>query len=577
MPEKVTLPILTGGKFIGQALTHISEIADNKVSALERKTAEAISKKADMEAVASRFVTQDRAAGVFNLRQFSGDTASAKIATAYRELGELQGESVLQVSDDIVLDAPLELDIKNVSIDFQGRKLNASRIKDAPAITLTNTTGKVLPMNRRAFRNLQLIGPGAGSAGSIGMRFYTRDATGTDNARGALFENVELEGFETGLSFGKNAYLLRFINGHAYKCGTCVRVEDKSTLGDENKNYGENLAFFGWSFGNSKLGVYLGDNDLTDVNMYGCSFDFLQGGGQRMAVVKSGQLNLTDAHIEFNGELTAGPIISVGPLAAAEVRIKGSRIQHNNVPPANVDYWFESLNPYGSGGLTITDSTLHFVKSNSGYLCDGPGSFHTRNITFPSGTDGSFYAAETVLTSKAQSLLRDPEFSLPEHIDFKVQESSATSATSSPAVSVSNRAGKMVITKHTTGSGSIALTVPVEPGRWYSQGFTLESYQTTAPTGPGKLRLNDQFISENGQGAFGQVIPGRVVSRGEASWDVTALPGVPKRFGAGYQGSGKKPLPRKAPYWATHYRVIIPVTDLAPGEYVFSEFVVTGL
>lgn len=529
------------------------------------------------EALASRFIVSERGAGVFNLRQFTGDTVSARFENAVSELSAQHGEATLQVSEDLVLNAPLELDLKNVSIDFQGKKLNAGRIKNDAAIKITNTTGRVLPMNRRAYRNLQLIGPGRTHAGSIGIRFYTKDATGTDNARGALFENLEIDGFETGLSFGKNSYLIRFVNGHIYRCGACVRVEDKHFLGDENQNYGENIAFFGYSFGNSDLGVYLGDNDLTDVNMYACSFDFLQGGGQRMAVVKSGQLNCTDAHIEFNGALTAGPIVEVGPHAAGEVRIKGSRIQHNNVPPANVDYYFRSLNPYGSGGITITDSTLHFIQANSGYLCDGPGSFYTSNITFPSGVDGSWYGMGTVMTTRAQSLMLDPGFTLAEQADVQVMDREATTAASSPSVSVANRAGRLVITKHTTGAGSVAVTVPVERHRWYAQAFKMESFSTVDGQAPGRLRLYDRFIASKASDALGRPLVLREQRRGESAWDVTSLSGVRKAFGGVFQGAGRQPVSRKAPPWATHYQVVIPVTNLAPGEYVFEELDVTAL
>lgn len=47
MSDKVSLPILAGGKFTGRALTHINELTDSKVSALEAKAFEAIDRKAD--------------------------------------------------------------------------------------------------------------------------------------------------------------------------------------------------------------------------------------------------------------------------------------------------------------------------------------------------------------------------------------------------------------------------------------------------------------------------------------------------------------------------------------------------
>ncbi|MFW0120273.1 hypothetical protein ACN08Y_10205 [Rothia sp. P5764] len=47
MSSKVSLPILSEGKFTGRALAHINELADGKVGELETKTFEAIGQKAD--------------------------------------------------------------------------------------------------------------------------------------------------------------------------------------------------------------------------------------------------------------------------------------------------------------------------------------------------------------------------------------------------------------------------------------------------------------------------------------------------------------------------------------------------
>ncbi|MFW0112103.1 polysaccharide deacetylase family protein [Rothia sp. CCM 9416] len=47
MSSKVSLPILSGGKFTGRALAHINELADGKVGELEAKAFEAIGQKAD--------------------------------------------------------------------------------------------------------------------------------------------------------------------------------------------------------------------------------------------------------------------------------------------------------------------------------------------------------------------------------------------------------------------------------------------------------------------------------------------------------------------------------------------------
>lgn len=549
MANDLQVPVLADGLFTGKPLDHI--------------------RAASVEFAAAGLTTH-------SLRSFDGATAAQRLDSALQQLTNAGAESRLVITEDILLDETLILDLKAVSIDFAGHKV-ISRVKNGPALLVGNSTGRVTPMNQRVITGLHLVGPGSTSAGSVGIRFMTDDPTGTNNSRGAAFYNLIIEEFETGLSFGKNAYLLKFINGHIFKCNTCVRVEDlHHDPALENTNYGENIGFYHFGFGNSKLGFYLGDNALTDVNCTSCSFDFLQGGGQRMAVVKSGQLNCSDAHIEFNGALTAGPAISVGPNSAAEVRINGGRIQHNNVPPAGVDYWFESLNPHRSGGITLANVTMHFIEASSGVLCSGPGPFKTHNLSYPSGVDGSGFAAMTVLTSRANNLLADPTFSRAQNIDVQVLDADATSLTESSSHSIKNVNGKMVLTKKTTGPGSFMISVPAVPGKFYAAGFKLSSVTPSEGAAPGRFRLQERFAAvAPGADALGREKVTRTESRPEASWDAASLPGVWKAFGPIYAG-GKQVLSRSAPYWATRYQVVIPVSNLAPGVYEFEEILMTG-
>ncbi len=504
-----------------------------------------------------------------------GPTAEERLRAALATQAGTWGGFSIILDEPVTLTRPLVLDIAHLRIDFRGHPIT-SKVKQGPSIEVTNTLPRLEPMNTRRAEGLHLIGPGT-APGSVGVRFHTPDPTGTKNVRDLAFTGLVVEEFDTLLSFGKNSYLLSFHNSHFFKGNTLARVED---LGHdpalENTNYGENYRFFSCCFGNAKLCFYLGDNSLTDVNCFGCSFDLLQGGGQRVAEVRAGQLNLFGAHIELNGALE-GPVISVGPGSAAEVRVFGGRIQHNNTPAATVEHLFESLNPHRSGGITLNGVTMHYTEATSGVLCTGPGPFRTSDLTYPSGSEGSGYAAMTTLTSWACNLLDDPGFTSPTNLDAQVLDPGATSRTSSPAMTITNEQGRLVLTRHGSGPGSFMISVPVEAGRHYAVGFRLAEVRLDDPASAvGKFRLRERFAAVlPGADPLGREQVTRTESRAEAAWDVGALVGEWKAFGPTYAGG--RPVPsRAAPAWADRYQVVIPVTNLPAGKYVFDKLLITG-
>ena len=525
-------------------------------------------------ALDNNFVSLIRGNHIYNLKSFPGNNDSDRFNAATTALSSLDVEVVLNISETLNLDKTIYPNLGKISYDFNGNTVNSSIADDVTIIFVTDND-EVEAMNRRFFKNLVLKGPGKTSAGSVGMRFYS-DSPGNQNIRGVNIENAEILFFDVAMSFGRNSYLLTFNNGHTYQCGTCIRIEDKNFpngTGD-NRNYGENYRFFGWGFGSSNLGIYMGTNDLTDINMFGCSFDFLQGDGQKLCTVYSGQLHLFGAHIEFNGALP-GPVIEVGPTYSAIVNIDGGRIQHNNVPAANVDYYFKSTNTYWGGGIFLTNVHMHYIFTTSGFLCDGPGQFVTNNLSFPSGREGSGFAMGHVLTSMKNNLLHDSGFTMPTNIDAVVTVgTSFTSTVESAQVKVINQNGKMVLQKKTVGEPcAIEFYVPIVAGKYYGNAFTL--FSSSAAT-PATIKQNEIFAAVRTIDTRGVHSTLRTLSRGETKWNVLDIIGQRRVFGPAYEGPGLKGWNRQAPHWATHYIVRFGLTELGVGEYAFSEMVMTG-
>lgn len=529
-------------------------------------------------AMDDEFISEARGHHIWNLKQFKGTNDAERLNRATAFLAALTQDSVLNISEPLNLTETFFPNIAKVSYDFNGNTITCEGLKCDIAVKFVNTAPGLEALNRRFFKNFRLIGPGKGVIGSIGMRFHTDDATQNQNIRGLVIENAEIMKFDVGMSFGRNSYLITFMNGHSYESGTLVRIEDKNWPNGtgNNRNYGENYRFFGWGFGSSQLGVYMGTNDLTDINMFGCSFDFLQGGGQKLCEVYSGQLHLVGTHIEFNGALT-GPIITCGPTYSALVSVDGGRIQHNNVPAANVNHYFESTNVYWGGGIRLNNVQMHYLFTNSGFLCTGPGQFSTSNLSFPSGTEGSGFAMGNVLTSLTNNELHDGSFAEVNNIDAIVTIGTGfVSPTESAQVKVINRNGKMVFQKKDTGTPcQIVFTIPVTHGKYYASGLNL-SKVSGEPMDMGSMRQNERFAAIRHIDTRGVYTTLRTKSRGDTEWTVKSLTESPKIFGPAYEGPGKKGWNRQAPSWATHYQVTVTLNTMAIGEYEFDMFVMTG-
>lgn len=499
-----------------------------------------------------------------NLDEFSGANDSAKLANAIATLRP-HGDVVLQVTRDLVITEPMKIDLDFMSVDFNGHTVT-SQVFNGPAIEFVNGNAVITALNRRFVKNLELVGPTKAYPESIGFMYRSTDVAKVKTVRGLALENVEISYFARGEVYGGNSFLVTHINGHTYQCGTNMHILDKEDATyPGNVNYGENYRYLAWGFGSSDLGIYQGNNTLTDTNFIACSFDFLK----KLAHVVYGQVNFSACHFEFEGELPA-PVIYVGSDTSAKVVINTGRIQYN-AGGARPETWFESHNEYWGGGLVMTDVHLHAIFSASKILCGGKGTFRTRGMTTPSGTNGSGFASSDLISSASMNLLIDPTFSIAANVDAIIfTGANVTAPNVSNDIEITNVGNRMIFNKKTAGQPcEVIFAFRVEHGKTYAHCFTLDSYNSGANP-PGSLRSQEQFAAIKYSDINGKPTILRTFSRGEVQWDISTLPGVRKAFGAG-------PWNREAPTWATHYLVRFPLTNIAIGTYSFKELIATAL
>lgn len=501
----------------------------------------------------------------------SGETDDDRYASALALFRTFPRAGTLKVSRNTTITRTMTIDTGRMSVDFQGNDVNAAAVGGNVAILLTNTFSDTATKNSQTIKNAFLIGPGQTVANSIGVRHFS--AAGGGHSRDYSVEGFDIRGFENGMSYGKNSYLIRHRRVQFRSNKRHCRIESSS---EENTNYGEQYSFIECVFGSgSDTQAFWMDRADADVNVFASSFDFLQS----LALITNGQLSLYGCHVELR-DVIPGPIVDVGPSPYAQFMMDGGKIMHSGGLTAsnNPTHYFRSRGTSWGGGITLNKVFLQMIYGTSGFLCDGPGAFRTSDIVLQSGTDGSGYGQGTILTSQAKNLLRDPGFTLTPQIDAYIRSSAGaiTSKTSSADVDISNVNGRLRLRKKTTAAASVEIRIPIQHGKFYGNGFTLATYVLDTPGSAGDnatLQYGDLWFASRTSDSNGVPVTDRIQSRPSASWAVSTLPNNPKLFSA----IGADMIPRLAPLWADSILLRFTISNLQPGIYDFAEVIVTEL
>ena len=492
--------------------------------------------------------------GVHNILEFGDPSVSdeTRFRMAVDYFVNARQEVTLTISRGFIITDTLVVDTSYISLDFTTGNIDATGLGGKPAFQFKSSSTSGYAYNRSSVRGLRLVGPGASTAGSVGLLF---DTTG-GSIRGVGFYGLEVAGFATGLSFENNAYLLSFYNFHISRCGTGISMPAGKS------NYGENIKFLGGGVGTCDLAIY-NANPNGNLHLVAVSIDLCL----QAAFAEYGGIFLAQPHIEFHetGASSANPQFVTGANQSAKITINGGILLYTVTPTA--PFIFETRHAGWGGGIFVSQLTMYNTATSSGYLCGGTEKAHfTDLIQYDGNSTGASNGA--IMPYRSANLLVNGDFSLPAVVDQFVNASDATSRTSGPLMTLAIADEKLVVTRTGTKSVMMAIDVPVTHGLTYASLFTIDSSTST-----GTLAIIESWIAVSSLDSRNMPVVSRSEARGPTNVAMSTI-----RASLPYtRRNGPMPWSRVAPAWATHYRLRLNFTSVSAGQTTFSEFVVTAL
>lgn len=520
-------------------------------------TAVAVATPAQRAAAADAdVVTKQQVHGVRNILEFgdSGMTDEARLRLALSSFVSAREEVRLTVSRRMVITDTITVDTSYISLDFTQGTVDARTIKNKPAFVFTGSSNAGYPNTRATVTGLRILGPGAGSTSSPGIVFEGGSAT---DVRGVGIFGLELSGFAIGIEFRSNAFLLSFFNCHVYRCN--VGISMPAGL----RNYGENIKFIGGGIGTCDLAVQ-NANPNGNFHLISTSIDFCR----RAVEALSGGVFIDAPHIEFNetGARSADAHFVTGADSSAKIIMTSGHIFFHEDPVAAAI--FETRNESWGGGIHLISTALMRTSTTSGYLCGGTGQITISDpVLYDGGGSGSSMGA--LMPSAQANVLVDGGFDQSTVVEAYVNNTDRTSRTANPGISLRIASGNLVVKRlSTTKPGTLAFDVPIVYGKVYAMSITFGSTSSG-----GSLDLIESFVAIRGETTGGVPNVLRNQARGATNIPLSTIAGTSnyrRIFGAGTWD-------RRAPAWATHFRLRLLFDKAGLGETRIQEIVITAL
>lgn len=180
----------------------------------------------------------------------------------------------------------------------------ASNPPDNAAIAGVDTNTANYHGKRVEVEGFTLVGLATGSQTHHGIDINMSPAAATRAPRPTV-RNVTIDGFDRQIRHRNFAYLATFMNGICNNGLKALSLEG-------GVDQGEQTNFYGWTFGNSNIGLYIdtqpenGTPENVDVNFDGCSFDY---NTQQIVFVSGyGRIRFKPGcHFEWNSSSSSAP------------------------------------------------------------------------------------------------------------------------------------------------------------------------------------------------------------------------------------------------------------------------------
>ncbi|BFM24560.1 hypothetical protein QE430_001069 [Microbacterium testaceum] len=501
-------------------------------------------------------VTKQQVHGVRNVLEFgdSSMTDEARLRLALSSFVSSREEVRLTISRRMVITDTITVDTSYVSLDFTQGTVDARGVKNKPAFVFTGSSNAGYPNTRCTVTGLRILGPGSAATTAPGVVF---EGTSTTDVRGVGIFGMELSGFATGIEFRSNAFLLSFFNCHVYRCNVGISMPGGL------RNYGENIKFIGGGIGTCDLAVQNSNPD-GNFHLISTSIDFCRRAVEALA----GGVFIDAPHIEFNetGARSTDAHFVTGSDSSAKIILTSGHIFFHEDPVAPAI--FETRNPSWGGGIHLISTALMRTSTTSGFLCGGTGQITISDpVVYDGGASGSSMGA--LMPSPQANVLVDGSFEQSTVVEAYVNNTDRTSRTANPGISLRVASGNLVVKRlSTTKPGTVAFDVPVAFGKLYAMAITFGSTTST-----GSLELIESFVALRGETTAGVPNVLRNQARGATSIPLKTIAGTAnyrRVFGAGTWD-------RRAPAWATHFRLRLLFDKTGLGETQIQEIVITAL
>lgn len=495
--------------------------------------------------------------GRYSIDLYEGATDAIKLQAAIYAARDAGEDRVIVTPRAITIDQTIEWDVGYASLEF-GNSPVRSTVTDGATFHVYNSRPNLTANVNKWLRGMELRGPGRLDNTSLAFDFDSLEG----NVRGLNIENVEIRGFNTGLRFYNNAYLLTFTNVHVWSYDVGLIMPSGGA------NYGENIRFIASTFGSGRRAVSTGNSD-GDLAFIGCSFDFME----ELAVVNAGQVSFETCHIEMRGSDITTPILRTGAERAG-ILVHGGRFTIHSGRP-QTDHLFSTSHADWGYGIRLSDVELFGITCLSRVLCGGSGHLYTNNVGTMS-SNGSGASGDDVLTSSAMNRLRDPSFGSARSdyetvLDAYIDHAAATSRTESPDLAIQQIApGRLrIVRKDTSGfATTVRILIPLtgDLSKEWGAGVTI-----TEGDNDSSFTFVEGFCLSDSVDEIGRPIIRRSTAR---SVSTISLDGqsFPYRRNFGYTGWDRHERP-----WATHFMVVMNMRNLVRGSSVnFSEILITA-
>ena len=409
------------------------------------------------------------------------------------------------------------------------------------------------------FRDVSIIGPGAGSA-TNGMYFYSNSGTYSYFNSRSTFQNITINYFGTDVYFSTNAYLVSFSNFTFGQATTVVATDPAAT------NAGENISFIYGVIAESTTGVY--DNGPMTLNFDHVSFDF----NTVNLNVNYGIINCNVCHFEQTVAGVTTPQFNLGNYTGTTINIMGGDYILDGTPPVTGASCLFQTN--GKANLIINGMSMTNlgVGSNS-LVCGIP--FSIINTPAPQYGVG-FYQTAFLGQSGPQNLFGDGGFEAASiqgltwiNTDTAAITSRTTGTNISYALSTDTAlSGTQSLKLTKVGSSGTAASVLLAAPFPSQQVPLSTSNVAKLGTQTGSVTATLEYLQILGFNSYGIPIVGKTQTLTSNTTTLTSSSLAWTSLGINADGQQTY----RAPTWANYIGILVDVTAMDAGSIYLDNF-----